>query len=99
MTGIVAVIIRTEIVAVTVADPGRDIRDLEPGIFEKLLCFFHAVFRQILVQSLTSLTLKKGTHIRSRQEDVFADIFDGKRLMHIILADIIFDQKDGWIFL
>ena len=32
-------------------------------------------------------------------EDVFADIFDGKRLMHIILTDIILDQKDGWIFL
>lgn len=87
------------IVAVTVANQGRDIRDLEPGIFEKLLCFFHAVFRQVLVQSLTSFTLKKGTHIRSRQEDVFADIFDGKRLMHIILTDIILDQKDGWIFL
>lgn len=82
------------IVAVTVANQGRDIRDLESGIFEKLLCFFHTVFRQVLVQSLTSFTLKKGTHIRSRQEDVFADIFDGKRLMHIIL-----DQKDGWIFL
>lgn len=87
------------IVAVTVANQGRDIRDLEPGIFEKLLCFFHTVFRQVLVQSLTSFTLKKGTHIRSRQEDVFVDIFDGKRLMHIILTDIIFDQKDGWIFL
>lgn len=87
------------IVAVTVANQGRDIRDLEPGIFEKLLCFFHTVFRQVLVQSLTSFTLKKGTHIRSRQEDVFVDIFDGKRLMHIILTDIILDQKDGWIFL
>ena len=30
---------------------------------------------------------------------MFTDIFDGKRLMHIILTDIILDQKNGWIFL
>lgn len=88
----------SEVIAIAVAYLGRDVCNLISGVGEQLLGFFHAELRKILIQSLSSLIFKEGTHIGSGQKYMVADILHRQGLVHVLLANVIFDHENCGVF-
>lgn len=88
----------TKVIAVCITYFGRNLRNFVSGIRKQLFGFFHAVFRQILIESLASFTFEKGAYVGSGKIYMAADILYGKGIIHVIPADVILDHKDGGIF-
>ena len=67
----------TKIIPVIISYLGGDIRNSESGIRKQLLCLFHSIFGQILIQGFAGFIFEKGTYIGGRQKHMIADILDG----------------------